>query len=98
MTRLAQSATTIHNHNILAHSDCLVLLYKRQHGCRYTCPSDTKCSQLKCTGLLLLSLGERLSAESGDSRETSFLFQENVSVVDLQRFNAGLMSESFLDA
>ena len=51
-----------------------------------------------CTGFLLLSLGERLSAESGDSREASFLFQQNVSVVDLQRFNAGLMRESFLDA
>jgi len=41
----------------------------------------------------LSELGHRISALSGDNRETSFLFQR-VSVV-VQRFNSVLLRESF---
>jgi len=43
----------------------------------------------------LAGLGRKISAISGDDRETSYLFQR-ISVV-IQRFNATLLHESFAD-
>jgi len=43
----------------------------------------------------LAELGQRISAISGDDRETCYLFQR-ISVL-IHRFNATLMHESFAD-
>jgi len=43
----------------------------------------------------LAGLGRKISAISGDDRETSYLFQR-ISVL-IQRFNATLLHESFAD-
>ena len=40
------------------------------------------------------NLGRKLSAQSGDDRETGFLF-ERISVL-IQRFNAVLLNDSFV--
>jgi len=42
----------------------------------------------------LIDVGRRLSAATGDSRETAFLFQ--LICVALQRFNAVLIHKSFV--
>ena len=47
----------------------------------------------EATSSFLTELGHRISALSGDNRETSFLFQR-ISVV-VQRFNSVLLRESF---
>jgi len=47
----------------------------------------------EATSSFLSELGHRISALSGDKRETSFLFQR-ISVV-VQRFNSVLLRESF---
>ena len=47
-----------------------------------------------CSMDLLTEVGRRLSAATGDARETAFLFQR-ISVA-LQRFNAVLIHESFV--
>jgi len=44
---------------------------------------------------LLAGLGQKISAISGDDRETCYLFQR-ISVL-IQRFNATLLHESFAD-
>ena len=47
----------------------------------------------EATSSFLTELGHRISALSGDNRETSFLFQRIFVVV--QRFNSVLLRESF---
>ena len=47
----------------------------------------------EATSSFLTELGHRISALSGDNRETRFLFQR-ISVV-VQRFNSVLLRESF---
>ena len=47
----------------------------------------------EATSSFLSELGHRISALSGDNRETSFLFQRISAVV--QRFNSVLLRESF---
>ena len=48
----------------------------------------------RCSLDFLTDVGRRLSAATGDARETAFLFQR-ISVA-LQRFNAVLIHESFV--
>ena len=44
----------------------------------------------------LTEVGRRLSAATGDARETAFLFQPERISVAIQRFNAALIHESFV--